>query len=156
MAPIQRIEGVIVKELRVNPDERGRLMEIMRNDDPFFQDFGQVYMTTNYPGVVKAWHAHKSQTDHVACVQGMIKMVLYDGREDSPTYRTINEFFVGIHNPRLIVIPPGVYHGWKCISDEESVVVNIPNRVYSHDDPDEIREPYNSEHIPYDWDIKMG
>jgi dTDP-4-dehydrorhamnose 3,5-epimerase len=83
-------------------------------------------------------------------------LALYDGREDSTTYQTVNEFFMGTHSPKLVVIPPGVYHGWKCISDEESVVVNIPTRVYNYDDPDEIRAPYNAEHIPYDWDIKMG
>ena len=150
------IDSVIVKNLRVIPDERGRLMEILRNDDPFFQKFGQVYMTTNYPGVVKAWHAHKMQTDHVACVSGMVKLVLFDGRENSPTYQKINEFFIGIHNPKLIVIPPGVYHGWKCISKEESVVVNIPNQVYNYSNPDEIREPIDAEFIPYDWEVKMG
>jgi len=156
MAASKYIEGVIVKELRVVPDERGRLMEILRNDDPFFRKFGQVYMTTNYPGVVKAWHAHQHQTDHVACVSGMIKLVLYDGRDKSPTYQKINEFFIGIHNPKLVVIPPGVYHGWKCVSAEESVVVNIPDNVYDYDHPDELREPFDAEQIPYDWGIRMG
>jgi len=155
MAASKYIEGVIVKDLRVVPDERGRLMEILRNDDPFFRKFGQVYMTTNYSGVVKAWHAHKAQTDHVACLSGMIKLVLYDGREKSPTFQKINEFFLGIHNPKLVVIPPGVYHGWKCISTEESVVVNIPDKVYDYDHPDELREPYDAGQIPYDWDIRM-
>jgi dTDP-4-dehydrorhamnose 3,5-epimerase len=150
------IEGVIVKDLRVIPDERGRLMEIMRSDDPFFEKFGQVYVTTNYPGVVKAWHAHRNQTDHVACVSGMIKLALYDGRPDSPTHKVVNEFFIGIHNPKLIVIPPMIYHGWKCVSNEESVVVNIPDQVYDYQDPDELREPYDAEFIPYDWDIEMG
>ena len=156
MSASNLIDGVIIKDLRVIPDERGRLMEIMRNDDPFFQEFGQVYMTTNYPGVVKAWHAHRSQTDHVACLQGMIKLVLYDGRPESPTHQMVNEFFVGIHNPKLIVIPPMVYHGWKCVSTEESLVVNIPNKLFDYQQPDELREPHDAEHIPYDWDIKMG
>ena len=156
MSTSKLIKGVIVKDLSVIPDERGRLMEIMRKDDPFFREFGQVYMTTNYPGVVKAWHAHHHQTDHVACLKGMIKMVLYDGRPDSPTYKAINEFFVGIHNPKLIVIPPMVYHGWKCISNEESVVVNIPDNVFDYQEPDELRKPYDTEDIDYDWEIKMG
>jgi dTDP-4-dehydrorhamnose 3,5-epimerase len=156
MSDTALIEGVVVKNLRVISDERGHLMEILRNDDPFFHKFGQVYMTTNYPGVVKAWHAHKHQTDHVACLNGMVKLVLFDGREKSPTYQKISEFFIGIYNPKLIVIPPGVYHGWKCISPEESVVVNIPDQVYNYADPDEVREPVDAEFIPYDWNIKMG
>ncbi len=149
------IEGVLIKKLRVIPDERGRLMEIMRNDDSFFETFGQVYMTTNYPGVVKAWHYHEHQTDNVACIKGMIKIVLFDGRKDSPTYREVNEFFIGEHNPSLVVIPPMVYHGWKCISETESMTINIPTNTYNYEQPDEHRLPYNTTEIPYDWEIKM-
>ena len=147
------IDGVIVKSLRLIPDERGRLMEIMRCDDPAFRKFGQVYMTTNYPGVVKAWHYHKVQWDNFACVKGMIKAVLFDRRENSPTYREINEFFIGEHRPKRITIPPGVCHGWKCISPSESIVVNIPTEPYNYDDPDEHRLPFDTEEIPYNWDI---
>ena len=89
------IDGVIVKKLKVIPDERGRLMEIMRADDNFFQKFGQVYMTTAYPGVVKGWHYHKKQADNMAVVKGMMKIVLYDGRKDSATFGEINEIFAG-------------------------------------------------------------
>ena len=78
------IEGVMVKRLRVLPDERGRLMEILREDDEIYMRFGQVYLTTGYPGVVKAWHYHKGQFDHFCVVKGMMKVVLYDPREDSP------------------------------------------------------------------------
>ena len=72
-----------------------------------FQKFGQVYITTTYPQVVKAWHYHKVQTDHIVAVQGMIKLVLYDPREDSPTKGEINEFFIGVHHPLLVQVPQG-------------------------------------------------
>jgi len=147
------INGVSTQKLRLIPDERGRLMEILRSDWPVFKKFGQVYMTTNYPGVVKAWHYHTKQTDMVACVKGMVKLVLFDGREGSPTHREVNEFFVGEHNPTLVVIPPGVYHGWKCISESESVVINCPDELFDYEHPDEHRAPYDDPNIPYDWDI---
>src|SRR3990170_1354878 len=70
------IEGVMVKQLKVIPDERGRLMEILRCDEEMFEKFGQVYLTTGYPGVVKAWHYHKGQTDHFCVVKGMMKEAL--------------------------------------------------------------------------------
>jgi len=111
------IKGVKVKKLKVMPDERGRLMEILRADDEVFEKFGQVYMTTAYPGVVKAWHYHKNQADNMAVVKGMMKIVLYDNRKSSSTRGEVNEFFVGEHNPILITIPREVYHGFKCISD---------------------------------------
>src|SRR5215470_19678966 len=104
------IDGVVLKNLKVIPDERGWLMEIFRRDDPFFQQFGQVYLTVAYPGVVKGWHFHKRQTDHFACVKGNMKVVLYDGREDSPTKGLVNEFFLGELNPMLVVIPNFVLH----------------------------------------------
>ena len=100
------IDGVMVKKLKVISDERGRLMEILRADDEMFAGFGQVYMTTAYPGVVKGWHYHKRQSDNMAVVRGMMKIVLYDGREDSPTLGEVNEFFAGVHNPILVHIPP--------------------------------------------------
>jgi dTDP-4-dehydrorhamnose 3,5-epimerase len=150
------ITGVKVKKLRVIPDERGRLMEILRNDDECYAQFGQVYMTTAYPGVVKGWHYHKKQFDNMAVVKGMMKIVLYDGRKDSATFGEVNEFFAGEHNPVLIHIPPYVYHGFKCISPEEAIVVNTPTEVYNYKDPDEFRVDPHSNDIPYDWNRKDG
>ena len=126
------IKEVMVKKLKVIPDERGRLMEILRVDDEMYRGFGQVYMTTACPGVVKGWHYHKKQFDNMAVVKGMMKIVLYDGRPDSSTYGEINEFFAGEHNPILVHIPPYVYHGFKCISRDEAVVVNTPTEVYNY------------------------
>ena len=77
------IDGVVVQPLRLIPDERGYLMEMLRSDDPVFERFGQSYVTAVYPGVVKGWHYHRKQTDHFVCVHGMAKVVLYDGREDT-------------------------------------------------------------------------
>lgn len=150
------IDGVYIKKLRVIPDERGRLMEILRSDDELFQKFGQVYMTTTYPGVVKAWHLHRQQTDNIACVQGMIKLALYDPRPESATLGEVNQFYLGIHHPILVQIPPGVYHGWMCVSQEEAVVINIPTEAYNYDAPDEYRLDPHQNDIPYDWRRKDG
>ena len=93
------IHDVKIKKLRLIPDDRGRLMEIMRADDDMFNGFGQVYLSTTYPGVVKAWHYHKLQEDYFACVRGMVKLVLADTREDSPTEGQISEFVIGELTP---------------------------------------------------------
>ena len=151
-----RIHGVQVKPLRLIPDERGWLMEILRADDKgLFSRFGQVYVSATYPGVVKAWHYHERQTDNFACVAGMVKLVLVDTREDSPTRNVVNEFFIGVQNPMLVQVPSLVYHGWKCISPEPSLVVNIPDAPYNRDDPDERRlAPHGT--LAYDWTRKDG
>jgi dTDP-4-dehydrorhamnose 3,5-epimerase len=150
------IEGVRTKQLRVVPDERGRLMEILRADDDLFQQFGQVYISTTYPRVVKAWHFHKIQADNIAVVKGMLKLALYDPREGSPTKGEVNEFYIGEHNPMLIHVPKEVCHGWMCISEEESIAINIPTEAYNYDEPDEYRIHPHDNDIPYDWKRKDG
>ncbi len=151
-----RIEGVKVKPLRMIPDERGWLMEVLRADESeLFSKFGQAYVSATYPGVVKAWHYHRHQTDNFACLSGMIKLVLVDTREGSPTNGAINEFFLGAENRTLVQIPPLVYHGWKCISTEMSMVLNLPTEPYHYAEPDEYRlDPHGT--LPYDWTRKDG
>jgi dTDP-4-dehydrorhamnose 3,5-epimerase len=151
-----RIAGVKTKSLRVIPDERGYLMEILRADDTeLFTKFGQVYISATYPGVVKAWHYHEKQVDNFACISGMVKLVLVDTRPDSPTTGAVNEFFVGAQNPMLVQVPNLVYHGWKCISLDLALVVNVPTEPYHYTQPDEYRvAPHET--LPYDWSRKDG
>jgi dTDP-4-dehydrorhamnose 3,5-epimerase len=150
------IAGVKTKPLRLIPDERGWLLEILRSDEPpLFTKFGQVYVSATYPGVVKAWHFHRRQIDNFACVAGMVKLVLVDTREDSPTRGRVNEFFLGTQNPVLVQVPNLVHHGWKCISLDPSLVVNVPSEPYDYGDPDEHRlEPHGT--LAYDWTRKDG
>jgi dTDP-4-dehydrorhamnose 3,5-epimerase len=150
------IEGVSVRKLRLIPDERGFLMEMFRSDWDEFEKFGQTYITAVNPGAVKAWHYHKLQTDHFICVAGMAKVVLYDAREGSPTHGEVNEFFMGTLNPVLLKIPPFVYHGFKGISQEMTLIVNVPTELYNYATPDEYRLPAHTDDIPYDWARKDG
>ena len=150
------IDGLKIKKLGVIPDQRGRVMEILRCDDGLFQKFGQVYMTTTYPGVVKAWHKHEKQADNIACIAGMIKMALYDGRPGSPTHGEVNEFYLGVHNPVLVQVPSGVYHGWMGMSPEEAVIINIPTEPYDREHPDEQRLDPHDNDIPYVWKRRDG
>jgi dTDP-4-dehydrorhamnose 3,5-epimerase len=149
------IDGVVVKHLKVNVDERGSLTEILRADDEVFEKFAQVYVSLNYPGVIRAWHYHKKQNDFFAVVKGMVKVALYDAREDSPTKGEVNEYFLGERNNILVRIPIGVMHGYKTIGIEPSLLLNFPTEVYNRNEPDEYRVPWDSPEIPYDWSIKM-
>ncbi len=145
---------MVLKPLVVHPDERGRLMEILRSDDPLFRQFGQVYVTTVYPGVVKGWHYHKRQWDHFAVVQGTVKMALFDLRPESATRGALMELFPGAHNPLLVAIPPLVAHGFKGVGTVEAVVVNVPTLPYDAASPDEHRIDPDSGEIPYDWSLR--
>lgn len=149
------IRDVEVRKLNPHADERGCLTEILRSDDEMFDKFGQIYVSQNYPGVIRAWHYHKKQNDFWAVVKGMVKAVLYDARKDSPTFGEVQEVFLGEQNMVLLKIPIGVMHGYKTIGVEPSLLLNLPTEAYDPAEPDEYRLPYNTDEIPYDWDIKM-
>ena len=150
------IQGVVVKELKLIPDERGFLMEILRADDALYEKFGQAYVTAAYPGVVKAWHYHRLQTDHFCVLSGMAKVVLYDSRADSPTHGEINEFFIGEQRRQVVKIPNFVYHGYKNIGHGTCLLLNIPTETYNYAEPDEYRVDPHSGEIPYDWNRRDG
>lgn len=150
------ISGVEVKQLKFIPDERGMLMEILRADDPLFEDFGQVYLSTVYPGVVKGWHCHHVQTDFICVVKGMLKFVLYDDRPGSSTRGEVLELFAGEQNPVLIKVPPYVWHGMKGVGAEPAYMLNCPTRVYNYQQPDEYRRSPEDPAVPYDWQLRHG
>lgn len=155
------IDGVMVKRLKVIPDERGRLIECLRSDDELFIRFGQFYVTTTLPGIVKGWHLHDAQCDNIVCVKGMIKLALFDGRDGrngataSPTAGQVDEFFLGEHSPILVRVPAGIWHGWKCTSLDEAYIVNAPTEVYKYDNPDQKELPHDAPEIPYDWGVRL-
>jgi dTDP-4-dehydrorhamnose 3,5-epimerase len=144
------IDGVVVKKLKVIPDERGHLMEIMRNDDPFFTEYGQHYLTTCYPNIVKAWHYHKLQDDNFCVVRGMARVGLYDGRIGSVTYKEVMDLTIGEFNPCLVHIPRGVFHGFKAIG-EVCYLINMVTRPYNREEPDEHRVRWDDKDIPLEW-----
>ncbi len=152
------IEGVEEKKLKIIKDERGLLMEIMRSDDRFFQKFGQVYCSVCNPGYAKGWHYHKIQTDNFTVVRGNARIVLYDGRKDSKTYKEINEFELNDDNRVLISVPPGVYHGYVVPESEKesAYMINTPTEKYNYDKPDEFRAPFDDPAIGYNWGVKKG
>jgi dTDP-4-dehydrorhamnose 3,5-epimerase len=135
-------------------DDRGYLYEMLRADDPFFQAFGQAYISSINPGTVKGFHKHYKQTDHVVCVSGQIKLVLvedWDGKVVGEP--TIEEHHLSILNPKMVVIPPGVWHGWMCIGEEPALVVNFSTHAYNPDDPDEERVDPHWNPWSYTWQV---
>ncbi len=149
------IQGVEVKRLTRHADERGYLMEILRSDDEIFNKFGQCYVSMNYPNVIRAWHWHQKQDDHFVVVKGMIKVGLYDMREGSPTRGEVNEFYLGENNNIVLKIPVGVAHGYKTVGVEPSLLVNFPSEAYNREEPDEQRLPWNTDQIPFNWEIEF-
>ncbi len=150
------IEGVVVKELKQIKDGRGRLFEMLRSDWPLFERFGQAYITTCRPGYAKAWHCHRKQKDNLIVVKGKAKIGLWDGRKDSSTFGISNEFILSAEKPTLIKVPENVFHGFTALGNEEAMLVNIPTNLFNYRKPDELRKPFNSKEIDFDWQTEEG
>lgn len=145
------IDGVKVKPLRVVPNEQGCLVELLRADDEIYIKFGQLNLNALYPKVVQAWHYHLKQWSHFLVIRGMVKLVLYDGREDSPTRGQLQEWFIGDWNQKLVQVPPGVYYGLMCLSQTEALVISVTTEPYNYDDPDEFHLDRQTGAISYVW-----
>lgn len=146
------IDGVIIHPLKQISDERGRVMHMLRCDDPHFEKFGEIYFSTVYPGAIKGWHRHTRMTLNYAVVVGNIKLVLYDDREGSSTKGKIQEMFLGQSNYALVRIPPLVWNGFKGIGIGEAIVANCA--TISHDPAEIERQDPFQNNIPYDWALK--
>jgi dTDP-4-dehydrorhamnose 3,5-epimerase len=150
------IDGVQIKTLERHVDDRGWVMEILRDDDDMFIDFGQVYVSTCFPGVVKAWHCHEKQTDSFCVLVGNAKIGLYDDREGSPTCGEAQAVVAGELNPVVVQIPPLVWHGFTALEGRTAMVLNVPTEHYDREQPDELRrEPFDPE-IPFEWSTEGG
>ena len=146
------IEGVQVIPLNRIPDERGTVYHMLRCTDPHFQQFGEIYFSTAYQGVIKGWHKHREMTLNYACILGRIKVVLYDEREGSPTKNSLMEIFLGPDNHSLVIIPPQVWNGFKGMSEPFAIVANCC--THPHDPSRTTRlDPFDN-HIPYSWNAR--
>jgi dTDP-4-dehydrorhamnose 3,5-epimerase len=146
------IEGLKIVPLRRIADERGTVYHMLNRNDPHFMQFGEIYFSTVYPGVVKGWHKHREMTLNYACIFGRVKLVLYDDRASSATKGTLVEVFLGPDNYALAIIPPEVWNGIKGMSEPFAIVANCC--THPHDPTLSTRlDPFNNR-IPYDWKTK--
>lgn len=144
------IDGVKVIALKKICDERGMIMHMLKCTDPHFEQFGEIYFSTAYPGVVKGWHEHVKQVQFYAVVEGMIKLVLYDNRPTSSSYKELMELFIGEDNYQLVRIPTGVINGYKTIGTKTAIVANCATLPHQPDET--IRHDPHGDKVPYKWD----
>ena len=151
---MSEIEGLRVTPLRRIPDERGAVFHMLRCDSDAFEKFGEIYFSMVYPGAIKAWHLHKEMTLNYAVPVGMVKLVCYDDRAESPTRGNLIELHVGELNYALVTIPPFVWNGFKSVGLQPALVANCATIPHS---PDEIErlDPFSPD-VPYDWSIRHG
>ncbi|MFA5885365.1 MAG: dTDP-4-dehydrorhamnose 3,5-epimerase family protein [Acidimicrobiia bacterium] len=153
---IDPIEGLAFRPVRPVPHEDGTVTEAARASWPEIDlPIVQVHVTTTQPGRIRAWGLHRRSTDRLFVVSGLVSIVVYDGRCDSPTFGALNEFTLSDRNPGLLVVAPCLYHGWKNIGTTEAFILNMPSSQYDYDDPDALDLPYDSprapEIVPFRW-----
>lgn len=148
------IDGVQIIPLKTIMDERGMVRHMLKSTDSHFTSFGEIYFSVIYPYAIKAWHIHKKMTLHYAVISGNLKIVLYDARKDSPTFRELQEIFIGEDNYALVIIPPYVVNGIKATGNEKAILANCASIPH---DPEEIERlnPFDPS-IGYNWDIRHG
>ena len=145
------IDGVKIKNVELKPDDRGFFAEILKEGEESYSDIKQTSYTETYPGVIKAFHWHKKQTDIWFVVRGMAQVVLHDLREDSKTKGETQVIYAGVKNYVLISIPPGVAHGYRVLGTESVGLFYHTTEAYDPDNPDEERIPYDDSKIAFDW-----
>jgi dTDP-4-dehydrorhamnose 3,5-epimerase len=151
---VSEIHDIVVSPLGRIPDERGAILHMLRADDAVYERFGEIYFSLVYPGVIKGWHIHTRMTLNYAVPVGMIKLVCFDDRPDSPTRGGLQEIHLGELNYALVTIPPMIFNGFKGEGTAPALVANCATEAH---DPDEIErlDPF-SERIPYDWGLRHG
>jgi dTDP-4-dehydrorhamnose 3,5-epimerase len=150
------IEGVETVRLTPHVDQRGSLTEVVNYAWPFWSEgVAYAYYVTIRPGRIKGWGMHKLQADRYYIPSGKLRVVLYDGRTQSPTFKQFREFYFA-DTPGLIRIPPGVWHADQNWGDEDAVIFNFPTEPYNHAEPDKYRIDPHSGVIPFDWGLRDG
>jgi dTDP-4-dehydrorhamnose 3,5-epimerase len=150
---LRLIDGVAVHEVLHVPKSQGYLTEVFRADWLHGTNVtvDQVFQVVLEAGGISAWHAHERTIDRIFVNRGMMRLVLYDAREESPTRGLVNELRFGTVRPALVIIPPRVWHGIQNLASAESSVLNLVDRAYAYDDPDHWRVPVNSPQIPFSF-----
>ena len=147
------ISGVQVIPLLRIPDERGTVMHMLKNTDEHFEQFGEIYFSTVYPGVVKGWHLHHEMTLNYACIKGRVKLVLYDERDSSETKGNLMEVFLGPDTYSLVKVPPEVWNGFKGMGTETAIIANCATTPHDPSRSERL-DPFDN-HIPYEWAIRQ-
>jgi dTDP-4-dehydrorhamnose 3,5-epimerase len=146
---LSTIDGVQVVPLRRIADDRGAVFLMLKATDPHFIRFGEIYFSSVFPGVAKAWKKHRRLTSNYACIHGQIRLVLWDDRDGSMTKGTLMELCLGPDDYKLVVVPPGVWHGFQGLSEPLAIVANCATEI---SDPDELdRLEPNSPDVPHSW-----
>lgn len=149
------IDGVLTKQLQKYSDDRGFFAEIVRDDEPqLLKKFGQASWSMSYPGVIKAFHYHEKQDDLWFFPSGSAQVVLYDLRDNSKTLGETNVFYMGEHNPMVLLIPKGVAHGYRVLGNNPATIIYFTTESYDAKNPDEKRIPWNDPMIGFDWNTK--
>jgi dTDP-4-dehydrorhamnose 3,5-epimerase len=143
------IHDIKVTPLKIISDDRGKVMHMLRKDSAIFKSFGEIYFSTIFENSIKAWHLHKDSTLNYACINGKVKLVLFDDRENSSTKGNYQELILSPENYFLVTIPPNIWNGFKGLGKPESIIANC--LTLPHDEKEMVRKEPFDKIFNYNW-----
>ena len=143
------INNVIITPLKIIPDNRGKVMHMLRNDSKIYQGFGEIYFSTIFYNSIKAWHLHKESTLNYVCISGKVKLVLYDDRNNSKTKGVYQELILSPEKYFLVTIPKNIWNGFKGIQEGESIIANC--LTLPHNEKEMVRREFADNYFNYSW-----
>ena len=144
------IDGVEITKLNKKEDHRGSVMPMLRSDSRVFKSFGEIYFSTIFPKAIKAWHLHKKAILNYACIKGEVKLVLFDDRKNSKTFRKFNEYILTPKDFFLITIPPFIWNGFIGLDASDSIMANCIS--LPHNENEIVRKKHNDKYFKYNWE----
>lgn len=141
------IQGVLLTPKKVVGDDRGQVMHVLRSDDPNFIAFGEAYISEIFARVTKGWKLHTLSTSNMVVPVGEVRFVMYDTREESPTFGKFDDVTIGDKNYQLLTIPPHVVYAWRNVRDTTAVVLNCATELWSPNESSNLP----LETYPFEW-----
>lgn len=150
------IDGVVLNPTAIIGDDRGVILELIDLSQPYWSEGAPyVYMGTCRPNRAKGWGMHKTHTDRYMVLSGEMVLVLYDAREESASFGTVQEFFLTRDGLNQLTIPAGVWHAHFNPGATDLIFANAPTKPYNHVDPDKWRLPIHNDVIPYQFRAEL-
>lgn len=157
---ITKIKGLWVRDLAVHEDDRGELFECLHayevaEDTSVKESLKMSYFVrTRAAGTVRAFHAHEKLWDYFCIVEGSAAFCFVDARQGKikpgamnyddrmrsfrPDPGTTEKIVLSGRHPRLITVPPGIYHGWMAL-EPNTILASFGTQYYNRSCLDEHR-----------------
>jgi dTDP-4-dehydrorhamnose 3,5-epimerase len=141
------ITDILLTPLRIIHGESGDVMHGLKEQEDSFSGFGEAYFSTVRHGAVKGWKKHQRMILNLMVPAGAIRFVLYDSRQNSQSFESIQELVLSRENYQRLTVPAGIWMAFQGIGEGENILLNIAS--IPHDPAEADNLPVKNEIIPF-------